>query len=184
MSRPPVVTVTLILALCGVFALELQTGDAAVMDWAFVPAQASVETALSSLFLHDPTAPLSHLGANLVFLAVFGTVVESALGSLVFGGLYLTAGLAGALTHLACNPGSTTPLVGASGCLFGLLAVAGVLRPRLLGFVVWYAGYTLWQLFSGTGGSTSAAAHVGGFIAGAVAAVVLRVCNSEALEAT
>ena len=182
MSRPPVVTVTLILVLCGVFALELQAGDSAVAAWAFVPAHPSVETAVSSLFLHDPAGALAHLGANLVFLAVFGTVVEGALGSLAFGALYLAAGLAGALMHLVCNAGSTTPLVGASGCLFGLLAVAGVLRPRLLGFVVGYAGYTLWQLFSGTGGSTSAAAHVGGFVVGALAAVVLRACGHEALE--
>lgn len=184
MNRPPVVTVTLILVLCGVFALELQAGDAAVMGWAFVPARPSIETAVSSLFLHDPAGAVSHLGANLVFLAVFGTVVEGALGSLSFGALYLAAGLAGALAHLACNADSTTPLVGASGCLFGLLAVAGVLRPRLLGFVVGYAGFTLWQLLAGAGGSTSAAAHIGGFVVGALATVVLRACGNEALEAT
>ena len=184
MNRPPVITVTLILALCGIYALELEVGVSTVTTWAFVPAHPSLSTAAMSLFLHDPSDVWGHLGANLAFLAVFGVLVEGALGSLAFGTLYLAAGLAGVAAHWALNLGSATPLLGASGALFGLLAVAAVLRPRTLGFIVPYVGFTVWQICTGTGGSISVAAHIGGFIVGAGVAVLARALNSEALEAT
>ena len=184
MNRPPAVTATLILALCGVFALELQAGgNTACEIWGFVPAHPSLQTAAMSLFLHDPSDVWGHLGANLVFLAVFGVIVEGALGSVAFGALYLAAGLGGAAAHWALNMGSATPLVGASGALFGLLAVAAVLRPRMLGFIVPYVGFTVWQICTRSGGTVSAAAHIGGFVVGAIVAAALRATRSEALEA-
>lgn len=176
------VTALLVVALVAVFGLELVGGrEAFCYTYGFVPAHAGLETAFFSLWLHDPDS-LFHLGGNLVFLVIFGSIVEKSLGSFRFAALYVAAGLGGCAMHWLVAPGSGVPLVGASGCLFGLLAVAGVLRPRLLGFVAAYVGITIWEAFSGGSGNVSFGCHLGGFFAGFVVVMVLWVTNSEALE--
>lgn len=171
-------TALLAAALVAVYGLERALGgDAVCASWGLVPAHPSAMTALSSTFLHDPNS-LVHLGGNLVFLVVFGSIVERELGSLRFLGLYATAGLGGAAMHCLVNAGSSTPLVGASGCLFGLLAVAGALRPRLMGFAVAFAGVTIWQAFTGGSGNVSFGCHIGGFVVGVAVLGVMRVMGS------
>lgn len=170
-------TVLLVIALIGAYVFELASGGHSVCAaHGFVPAHPTFETALSSLFLHDPES-LLHLGCNLVFLVVLGSIVEKELGSIRFLALYFAAGLGGAGLHSFVNYGSTTPLVGASASLFGLLAVAGVLRPRLLGFVVAFAGVNVWHALVGADGNVSFAAHIGGFAVGAGTALLLRTFN-------
>jgi membrane associated rhomboid family serine protease len=117
----------------------------------------------------------------MAFLAVFGTLVEGSLGFLRFLTLYLVAGVAGALLHVAVDPVATIPLVGASGCVFGILAVAGVLRPHLLGFVMAFAGIEIWHAFAGGAENVSFACHLGGLGAGALFAALWREDNN-ALE--
>ena len=119
----------------------------------------------------------------MAFLAFFGALVEGALGGVSFLGLYLTAGAAGGLLHVLVNPAATDPLVGASGAIFGVLAVAGVIRPRFLGFVVAFVGLNIWHALEGTGGGVSFGAHLGGAFAGVLVAGALRAVGSEALEA-
>jgi len=177
------ITGLLALALISVYGLELAPGgDALCQTYGLIPSHPGLETALSSMFLHDPNSML-HLGGNLVFLGIFGSIVERALGSLRFLGLYGAAGLGGAALHCIVNAGSSTPLVGASGALFGLLAVAAVVRPRLIGFAVAFAGVEIWHAVAGGGGDVSFGCHLGGFAVGALVAVFLRAVDSEALEA-
>ena len=177
------VTALLAFVLVAVFGLEFASGGDAICDaWGLVPSHPSLETALSSMFLHDPHS-LFHLGGNLLFLIIFGSIVERELGSLRFAALYVVAGLGGAAMHCLVNAGSSTPLVGASGCLFGILAVAGALRPRLMGFAVAFAGVTIWQAFTGGSGSVSFGCHIGGFVVGVAVVALMRVAGSEALEA-
>lgn len=181
MSRP-FATLALAGGLLAGYTLELAHGGArACQTYGFVPARASFETALSSLFLHDPSSVL-HLGGNLVFLVVFGVIVEGALGSLALLALFAAAGLGGAGVHLLVDPSSTTPLVGASGAIFGVLAVAGILRPRLLGFVLAFAGINILWAFWGGAGDVSFGCHIGGFLVGAIAVGAIRVFDAEALE--
>jgi membrane associated rhomboid family serine protease len=177
------VTGLLAIALIAAYAAELALGgDATCQTWGLVPAHASLETALSSTFLHDPNS-VFHLGGNLVFLVIFGGIVERALGSLKFAGLYAASGLGGAALHIIVNPHASEALVGASGCLFGLLSVAAVVRPRLIGFAVAFAGVEIWHAVAGGGGNVSFGCHLGGFAVGAAVAVFLRAVDSEALEA-
>lgn len=167
-------TALLAASLIGVYALELALGGASVCaSYGFEPAHPAFGTAVSSLFLHDPDS-LLHLGGNLVFLAVFGTVAEKALGSARFLILYLAAGLGGCALHAFVNYGSTTPLVGASGALFGLLALVGTLRPRFLGFVVAFVGVEIWRAFTGDVGSVSFSCHIGGAFVGAFVATLMQ----------
>ncbi len=184
MTRNSAAPVTALLAalVAAAYSLELVFGGEASCDaYGLVPAHWSVGTAVSSLFLHDPHG-WAHVGGNLVCLVVFGVIVERALGSLGFAALYAFAGLSGAAMHCLVNPEATDPLVGCSGALFGLMAVAGAIRPRLLGFVVAYAGLNVWYAFAGGAGNVSFGCHLGGLAAGAIVAMALRVVGSEVLE--
>jgi membrane associated rhomboid family serine protease len=159
----PLVTLALAVAIVAVFAVELvDDGMGLCQRYGLVPAHPSFEAAITSLFVHDPSGAL-HVGGNLAFLIVFGVIVERSIGGL---GLFTVAGSAGAALHVLVDPGSTSPLVGCSGALFGVLAVAGVLRPRLLGFVVAFAAINVLHAFTGSDGAVSFGAHLGGFFAG------------------
>lgn len=170
-----------------VFLFELTLGseiDAFVQRWGLVPADvrqgpAADVTLLTSMFLH---AGWLHVGANLIYLGVFGPRVERIVGPLRFGGLYLVSGLVGGLTYLLAQPGSETPAIGASGAIAGVIAAHLVLflhvvesAPTLLLLLVWLAAQVLSSVASLTT-TTSIAwwAHLGGFGAGLVMALVFR----------
>jgi rhomboid family protein len=168
----PIFTIYLIAANFFAYDVELFNGGQAFCEaHGLVPAHLEVSSIFSSFFLHDPAGWL-HIGGNMIFLAVFGTIVEREIGHLRFLALYLAAGVGGALMHILVNPTSGDTLVGASGAIFGLMAVAGVLRPRLLGFVAAFVGLNIWYALAGTGGAVSFGDHLGGFAVGAMFVVV------------
>jgi membrane associated rhomboid family serine protease len=83
---------------------------------------------LTSLFLH--VGP-GHLVGNMIFLWVFGLVVEGKVGSLWFLALYLTAGvLESAITQVVQLHTEPTFGVGASGAIYGLLAICLIWAPK------------------------------------------------------
>lgn len=146
-------------------------------------------------FLH---ADLSHLLFNMLGLWFFGPVVERFLGGKRYGAFYLLCGICGAAMYLLLNflgtqfgawrPGShvpflllndpTTPLMGASAGVFGVVMAAAYLAPHaevLLYFVLPMRlrtlAYTLVAvamgvLFFGGGNAGGEAAHLGGAFAG------------------
>ena len=142
-------------------------------------------TFATSVFLH---ADLAHLFSNLYFFMVFGDNVERSLGRRRYLALICAAALAGGIAHTAVDPGSTTPCVGASGFISGVLAYYALKFPRarvgiLLRFFVrfkWikfsarfmFAAWLVFQLYGiwlqqqGLS-QVSAMAHVGGVAAGA-----------------
>ena len=150
----PGVTIALIAANVLVFAWQLslgpRAGGAFVADYGAVPAQitgaaahaaqalAPPLTILTSMFLH---AGFAHLLGNMVFLWIFGNNVEDATGHPRFLLFYLACGVAAALSHILTHPGSTVPMVGASGAISGVLGAYFLLYPHarivtlvLLGF--------------------------------------------------
>jgi membrane associated rhomboid family serine protease len=176
------VTALLAFALVAVYGCELAPGGNAIAHaYGLVPAHASFGTALSSMFLHDPSS-WTHIGGNLVALVIFGSIVERALGSLRFLSLYAAAGLGGAAMHCLVDPGSSVPLVGCSGAICGVLALAAILRPRLIGFAVMFAGINVYYAFVGGDEHVSFGCHIGGFVVGVLVALFLRAVDSEALE--
>jgi membrane associated rhomboid family serine protease len=183
----PLITVALVGANVLAYLLELGAGGQAVCyAHGLVPAKfvhsGELGPLVSSLFLHDP-AGLAHIAGNMAFLALFGAIVEGALGGLPFLGLYLLAGALGGLMHVLVSPAATEPLVGASGAIFGVMAVAGALRPRLLGFVAAFVGINIFHAIAGGGGNVSFGCHIGGFVAGVLVVALMRAAGSEALEA-
>ncbi|MFO7777178.1 MAG: rhomboid family intramembrane serine protease [Nitriliruptoraceae bacterium] len=81
---------------------------------------------VTSLFLHGG---LAHLLGNLLYLVVFGNNVEDRLGHARFVLFYAVGGAAATLSYTALRPGSTVPLIGASGAIAGVLGAYLVLHP-------------------------------------------------------
>jgi membrane associated rhomboid family serine protease len=83
-------------------------------------------------FLH---ASPGHLIINMLGMYLFGPIVEAQFGARRYLGFYLLCGLAGAVCFVflafahVLYTNSATPLVGASGGIFGLLVAASVIAP-------------------------------------------------------
>lgn len=135
-------------------------------------------TPLTSLFLH---ANWLHLAGNMAFLYVFGDNVEDSFGHVRFVVFFLLCGIAATAAHLLMNSGSTSPLIGASGAISGVIGAYLLLYPhvRIWGLVfkfpvrlpawVLLTGWALLQVtqaFVDIGGRVAWFAHVGGLLAG------------------
>ncbi len=144
---------------------------------------------LSNMFLHGG---LLHLAGNMWSLYIFGDNVEDRMGRGRFLVFYLLTGVAASLLHIAVNPDSTMPAIGASGAISGVMGAYMFLFPRAriiflipLLFIPYFVEISaffylaLWfwgQFISGTASSVMAQnaggiafwAHVGGFVAGAL----------------
>ena len=194
-SRFPLVTTAIIGVNAVVFVMELMGGDAFVDRWSEIPANIVAGhqwiTILTAMFMH---AGWMHIIGNMVFLWAFGPEVEDAMGPPKYLAFYLLSGLAASLAQTAMAPGSTIPNLGASGAIAGVMGAFLVTYPRdrirAVLFIGWFARITfipaalligfwfLIQIFSQvgsvanvqSGGGVAYAAHVGGFIFGAVTA--------------
>ncbi|OFV79723.1 MAG: hypothetical protein A2Y78_05470 [Acidobacteria bacterium RBG_13_68_16] len=156
----------------------------------------NVKSVLLSMFLHGGWL---HLIGNMWFLWVFGDNVEDVLGHVGYTLFYLGCGGAAALAQAVVAPDSQVPMVGASGAIAGVLGAylvwfpwsrvktlvfLGIFftmaeLPAPLFLVLWFVV----QFFSGTlalatvqasTGGVAFFAHIGGFLAGACLAFLLR----------
>jgi membrane associated rhomboid family serine protease len=145
------------------------------------------------MFLHGD---LLHLLGNMVFLLVFGRRVENQLEGINFLTFYLTTGISACLAHMFMQPNSSSPLIGASGAISGVLGafficnprarITVVLEPVLIYFLhrliirvpawiflpVWF----FLQISMGLkqhGSNVAFWAHVGGFLAGVIIAIAM-----------
>jgi membrane associated rhomboid family serine protease len=149
-------------------------------------------TLLSSMFMHGG---LGHIAGNMLYLWIFGNNVEHRFGHKWFLAFYLISGIVASFAQIAMSPGSVIPNLGASGAIAGVMGAYLVLFPHnrvnavfLYHIITIPAIYVLglWiamQLFSSVGSiaSTTASAggvaylaHVGGFVAGVLAALFYR----------
>lgn len=206
----PVVSRALIAACVLVFLWQLSLGaaqESAIFALGFVPsaffgsAHLSPDIALvppaatlvTSMFLHGG---FMHLIGNMLYLWIFGDNIEEMLGHTRFLLFYLLAGVAAALTQGLADPGSTVPMVGASGAIAGVLGAYIVMYPHArvlslvpLGFfmqMIWIPAWVLlglWFLlqfvsatFAGEqpGGGVAFWAHIGGFVAGIALLFLMR----------
>ncbi len=134
-------------------------------------------------FLH---AGFGHLFFNMLGLFFFGPLMERWWGSRRFLAFYLLCGLGGAglYTALSMVPGliSTTPgtgLVGASGCLFGVLIGCATLYPnqqvmlmippipmKMRTMAFFFLGFAMLALLADSHNVGGEAAHLGGAVLG------------------
>jgi membrane associated rhomboid family serine protease len=159
---------------------------------ALVPEHLEPHTLLTSMFLH---ANLLHLGGNMIFLWVFGRLVEERLGHLAFPFFYLVCGGAADVLHVLTTQTPEAPTFGASGAVSGLIGATLVLLPRANIKVFWWwwsasvveIPAVLWILawfceqvfFSSLGyGHIAYFAHLGGFAAGTAVIWALRAATA------
>jgi membrane associated rhomboid family serine protease len=162
-----------------------------------------VLTVFTSMFLHGG---LLHLGGNMLYLWIFGNNVEDTLGHGRFVVFYVASGVAAAMAQIMINPASTTPMVGASGAVSGVLGAYFLLFPHstvltlvtfgffwrfihlpaviVLGLWIvlqFLSGYLSLSVTGGAEGGVAFFAHIGGFIAGMGLLFVLRPRRSRRL---
>lgn len=143
-------------------------------------------TIFSAMFLHGG---LLHFAGNMVYLWVFGDNIEARMGHFKYLLFYLFVGAVATLSHWFLFQQSSTPLIGASGAISGVLGAYLMLFPynRVKVVVIFFlitaanlpAMYVLgfylllqvFQLVSSIGVSDQVSvalwAHIGGFTAGA-----------------
>ncbi len=197
--RFPIINWMLILLNGMVFYYELKLGEESLFrfihTWGLVPSQLASSpaetwlTVFTSMFLHGGWF---HILSNMWVLFIFGDNVESRMGSGRYLLFYLACGIAAALMQTYLSLASTTPMIGASGAIAGVLGAYLILFPRsriaslvpiffiftivevpavlFLGF--WFVSqlFSGWQALLGADASSVAWwAHIGGFIFGMIA---------------
>ena len=158
----------------------------------------------ASMFLHGGWL---HLLGNMLFLFVFGRSIEDRYGHLKFLLLYILGGLAGTLVHIVLNAGSRVPTIGASGAIAGILGSYFISYPSarittlvpvlflfwtievpaviLLGYwflIQFFTGFQMQAIETATQGGVAWWAHVGGFVAGFILALIMRPKRRRVLE--
>jgi rhomboid family protein len=154
-------------------------------------------TLVTSQFLHGGWL---HIAGNMLFLWIFGNNVEDRFGRGAFLVFYLVGGILAGLAQVAIDPGSRIPTIGASGAIAAVLGAYLVLFPgarvTTAVFLVFFyqlidvpavivlAFWFILQLLDGlaslgvsattASGGVAIFAHIGGFVFGAVVALVVR----------
>lgn len=157
-------------------------------------------TVLSAMFMHGGFA---HIFGNLLYLWIFGDNVEHRFGSGPFLAFYLTSGIAATVAQIALSPESVVPNLGASGAISGVLGAYLVLFPRnrvtaiflyhivSIPAIVAIGVWIVFQFFNGIGsimvsqetvGGVAYGAHIGGFVAGVILALIMRVVIKKEKE--
>jgi membrane associated rhomboid family serine protease len=159
-------------------------------NYAFVPAHPKPISYLTSMFLH---IGWFHLIGNMWFLWLAGFILEDRWGRVIYPVFYLLAGVVASLFHAMFYPSSLAAALGASGAVAALMGGFLVRFPNLKIEMLWYMLifrirfkaraywllplWLLMEIFYGSlfGQASGVAhwAHVGGFVFGALAALVI-----------
>jgi membrane associated rhomboid family serine protease len=178
-SERPIITWSLSALMVLVYAIAFSDLHGTAEKWGLVPADLFRHyglTFISSFFLHGG---LFHLLGNLYFFLVFGDNVEDEMGRSGYLLLLAASALVGDVFHILGDPRSTTPLVGASGGISGIIVYYALQFPKtrigmLIFFrwyripvgwllILWLAAQVLGALQQVSGfGNVSALAHLGG----------------------
>lgn len=142
-----------------------------------------------------------HLAGNLLFLLIFGSRVTALIGNIATVVLYPILAVLAALAHMvSAASGEPEPMIGASGAIMGLAGMYFVLFPvNRMHMAAWFRWWFFFRLgmwamrgfwavliyiafdilYVAIGAETGVAhwAHLGGFIAGGVLALILLLCR-------
>lgn len=140
-----------------------------------------------------------HLAGNLAYLWAFGMCVERAVGHLRFILLFIVLGSLANVYVALQLPESDLPVIGASGGVSAIIGVYLGLFPRrrmglwvplglylqfarvpaLLVIGSWFTLQLLYSVFGPTSGAVAWWAHIAGFFAGLLAAMLLRLTSGS-----
>lgn len=192
----PIITILIIAINTAIFVyIQFLTPAAAaqfIHRYSLIPTRFRFYDLVTSQFIHGGIA---HIFFNMLFLVVFAPPLENYLGRLKFLGFYLLCGIVAGLSQFVVSPGSSIPIIGASGAIAGVLGGHLFLFPQarikiivpigllfpILTFpavivLLYWIGLQLILGFStsfGTGG-VAYFAHIGGFSSGILLAAIER----------
>ena len=176
-----------------------QLSENFIYTYALIPANPSILTIFSSMFMHGG---FTHIIFNMWFLWIFGDNIESVLGHNKYLLFYFLCGIGAALSQIQIDPESTIPMVGASGAIAGVLGAYLFRFPRatvhvlviLIVFITFIrvpamiviGFWFLSNLTAGIGtlgieqtGGTAWFAHIGGFISGVLFNYLFKIIKIE-----
>jgi rhomboid protease GluP len=154
-----------------------------MLDWgaAYTPCiveEGETYRIFTSMFLHFG---IEHLINNMLVLFVLGSRLERVIGSLRFAVIYFLGGIAGNVVSLLYDlkQGEAAVSAGASGAVFavmgGMILVVlcnkGRLEDLSMRQILVLAVFSLYFGFTSSG--VDNAAHLGGFLAGFILAVIV-----------
>lgn len=151
---------------------------------AYFPGKSVILAVFTSLFLHGG---IGHLVGNMWFLMIYGNNVEDRLGHLRYLVFYLLGGVIASIGHIASDPSSVVPVIGASGAIAAVMGAYLVLFPsasvrtviipiiwRTFPLFAWFVllQWFVFQFLTDPAAGVAWIAHVVGFVFGVVAALV------------
>ncbi|MDZ7676326.1 MAG: rhomboid family intramembrane serine protease [Acidimicrobiales bacterium] len=157
-----------------------------------VPGKSVWGAAVASMFFHGG---IMHIGGNMLYLWIFGNNIEDHLGHVRYLVFYLVGGVTATGAHVLLQPDSVVPVVGASGAIAAVMGAYLVWYPRapvrtvaLLGFPIlitiqarWLLGiWFVLQFLTNPNSGVAWAAHVGGFVFGALFGLLVRSLHGAA----
>ncbi len=157
--------------------------------YALKPYSADSLTIFSSIFLHTD---LWHLLGNMLFLLLFGFILELSLGSLMLFLVYLACGIIANIVTIVITPDSAQWISGASGAITGLAGLYTILygmrKIRFFYSLIFYFDYVrapaiimlpAWLLYELAYSliapdSVNTVTHIGGLLGGIVIGIIIR----------
>jgi len=127
------------------------------------------------IFLHGG---FIHILFNMFGMFMFGSELEQVWGTRQFTKFFFICGVGAGLTSVIATPGSTIPIVGASGALFGILLAYAMLFPNRIIYlymvipipVKWFVfiigAIAFLSSMSASGGGIAHITHLGGMLFG------------------
>jgi len=169
----------ILLANLGLFVLTRFISSGYLMVFGLVPAyvlgRGFVWQLVTYMFLH---ASILHIFFNMLFLWMMGSELERYWGSREFLKYYFVTGVGAGVVNMLVQPHSTTPIIGASGAIFGLIIAFGLafpdrelllyffIRIKAKHFAVLIGFLELLFLFSVRDSGIARFAHLGGLVVG------------------
>ncbi len=153
------------------------------------PYQYDFQSLVIHNFLHDD---ISHLILNMLFLFMFGFVIELAIGRSAYLFVFLVSGIASGTTLILLEPDAAYWVVGASGAIAGLVGFYTMLygrrRIRFFYTVIVYFGYVtapalillpVWLIYELLNqylflDQVSNLSHIGGLLTGAALGLIYK----------
>jgi len=190
-------SVIILIANIGVFVWQIMdpTGQMHI-EYAFVPAEffagEKLWTIFTSMFMHGDVI---HIVMNMWFFFVITDNCEHAMGHVFYLITYFVSGIFATMLL------AIIPSLGASGAIFGLMAVYVILYPSnkfylptgstmrkvtasyfIITYFIAELTYAMVSLYSPLGDQTAHFAHVGGFIAGAIMAGLFKAVKGSSYK--
>jgi membrane associated rhomboid family serine protease len=124
------IAICAIVHLVRIYALDFEQDLELLVRTAFIPIRYSGQfdidiyafsSPITYAFLHGNFA---HLAINMIWLAAFGSPLANRFGAARFATFWAVTGLAAVGLHYLLHPLDTSPLVGASGAISGMMGAA------------------------------------------------------------